>query len=318
MNRLTYLEYWRQTMPPYKTKLILNPNADMGNAWRLASDLRPVVDEYGGADWTGTVYPTHAVELARQAALDGYELVVAVGGDGTIHEVINGVMQVPPEQRPRVGIVPMGSGNDFAHGVGMKDNHAEALRQIFSGSPKPIDLAVVEDNLGRREYIDNTIGIGFDATVTIHSHSLTLLRGFVMYLVAVLQTIILNHDAAHLEIETDQESWVEDVLMLVVCNGPREGGGFMIAPDAVNTDGLLHYAMINKVSRAMMFRLVPEVMNGTHGRFKQVRMGSLKTMTLKSDRPLFIHIDGEIFADFGSDVRELKIEVLPQAIEVVV
>ncbi len=92
----------------------------------------------------------------------------------------------------------------------------------------------------------------------------------------------------------------------------------MIAPDAVNTDGLLHYAMINKVSRAMMFRLVPEVMNGTHGRFKQVRMGSLKTMTLKSDRPLFIHIDGEIFADFGSDVRELKIEVLHQAIEVVV
>ena len=305
-------------MPPYKTKLILNPNADMGNAWRLAADLRPVVDEYGGADWTGTVYPTHASELARQAALDGYELVVAVGGDGTIHEVINGVMQVPAQQRPRIGIVPMGSGNDFAHSIGMKDNHVEALRQIFAGTPKPIDLAVVEDNLGRREFVDNTIGIGFDATVTIRSHSLPLLRGFLMYLVAVLQTIILNHDAAHMEIETDEERWVEDVLMLVVCNGPREGGGFMVAPDAINTDGLLHYAAINKVSRPMMFRLVPEVMNGTHGRFKQVRMGHLRTMRLNSDRPHFIHIDGEVFADFGSDVRELKIDVLPQAIEVVV
>ncbi|MBM3145402.1 MAG: diacylglycerol kinase family lipid kinase [Chloroflexi bacterium] len=305
-------------MPPYKTKLILNPNADMGNAGRLAADLRPVVDEYGGADWSGTLHPTHAIELARQAAFDGYELVVAVGGDGTIHEVINGVMLLPPEQRPRIGIVPLGSGNDFAHSVGMKDNHVEALRQIFSGAPKPIDLAVVEDSLGRREYVDNTIGIGFDATVTIRSHSLPVVRGFLMYLVAVLQTIILNHDAAHMEIETDQESWTEDVLMLVVCNGPREGGGFLVAPDAVNNDGLLHYAAIKKVSRAMMFRLVPEVMNGTHGRFEPVRMGHLKKLTLKSDRPLFIHTDGEIFSDFGSDVRELKIEVLPQAVEVMV
>ena len=138
-----------------------------------------------------------------------------------------------------------------------------------------------------------------------------------MYLVAVLQTIILNHDAAHMEIETDNESWVEDVLMFVICNGPREGGGFMVAPDAVNTDGIFHYAAINNVSRAMMFRLVPEVMNGTHGRFDQVRMGHLTKMTLKSDRPLFIHIDGEVFADFGSDVKEHTLEVLPDAIEVV-
>ena len=72
---------------PRKTKLILNPMADMGNAWRVADDLRPIVAEYGQADWSGTVYPTHATELARQAALDGYEMVVALGGDGTVHEV---------------------------------------------------------------------------------------------------------------------------------------------------------------------------------------------------------------------------------------
>lgn len=304
-------------MAPQKTKIILNPNADMGNAWRMASDLRHVADEYGNADWTGTVYPTHAIELAKQAALDGYDLIIAMGGDGTVHEVINGVMQVPPEKRPQIGVVPMGSGNDFAHSVGMKDNHVEALRQIMTGKPKTIDLTLVEDNLGRKEYMDNTIGIGFDATVTIRSHSLPVIRGFLMYLVAVLQTIILNHDAAHMEIETDQGNWVEDILMLVVCNGPREGGGFMVAPEANNSDGILHFAAINKVSRAMMFRLVPEVMKGTHGRFEQVRMGTLKKMFLKSDRPLFIHIDGEVFADFGSDVRELKIEILPDAIEVV-
>ncbi|MEA3350363.1 MAG: diacylglycerol kinase family protein [Chloroflexota bacterium] len=305
-------------MASAKTKLIINPNADMGTAWRLAADLRPIVDEFGGADWSGTVYPTHAIELARQAALDDYELIIAVGGDGTVHEIINGIMQVPPEQRPRIGIVPMGSGNDFAHGVGMKRNHFEALHQVFTGQPRKIDLAVIEDNRGRKEYVDNTIGIGFDATVTIRSHSMPVVRGFLMYFIAVLQTIALNHDAAHLEIETDQESWIEDTVMLVICNGPREGGGFMVAPDAVIDDGLLHYAAIGDVSRLMMLRLVPEVMNGTHGRFKHVRMGHLKTMKLISDRPLFIHIDGEIFAGFGTNVREIKIETLPGAVEFMV
>lgn len=85
---------------PRKVKLILNPMADMGNAWRVAADLRPIVAEYGHADWSGTVYPTHATELARQAALDGYDMVVAMGGDGTVHEVVNGLMQVPEDNVP--------------------------------------------------------------------------------------------------------------------------------------------------------------------------------------------------------------------------
>ena len=88
-------------MPRHKIKLIINPNADLGRAWRVAADLRPLVDQLGGADWTGTVYPTHAIELARQAGEEGYELIIAAGGDGTAHEVINGLMQLPAERRPR-------------------------------------------------------------------------------------------------------------------------------------------------------------------------------------------------------------------------
>lgn len=303
-------------MLSHKTRLILNPNADLGNAWRMAADLRPVVDEFGGADWTGTVYPTHATELARQAALEGYERVIAIGGDGTIHEVINGVMQAPPEKRPRVGVVPLGSGNDFAHAVGMPKDPAAALRQILSGTPHKIDLIRVTDNLGRVEYIDNTIGIGFDAIVTLRSRDIPLVRGFVMYFLAVLHAIIRDHHPVPMHITTDQETWDENVIMLVVSNGPREGGGFQVCPEARLDDGLLHYAMIGDLSRSMMFRLVPEVMQGTHGRFPQVRMGTFHRITLKAERPLVIHTDGEIFAAFGSNVRELEMEVLPQAIEI--
>ncbi len=210
-------------MPQHSTKIILNPNADLGRAWRSAADLRPVVDEFGGTDWSGTVYPTHATELARQAALDGYELVIAAGGDGTVHEVINGLMQAPAERRPRLGVIPMGSGNDFAHSIGMTIDPPRALRQIFTGTPQRIDIGRLEDNLGRSEYWDNTIGIGFDATVTIRSRRIPYLRGFLIYLVSVLQTIILNHDAPRLSITSDLETWQEDILMLVLCNGGREG-----------------------------------------------------------------------------------------------
>jgi len=302
-----------------KTKVIVNPNADLGRAWRTAADLRYLVEQHGGADWAGTVYPTHAIELARQAAEAGYELVIAAGGDGTVHEVINGLMQAQGTQRPRLGIIPLGSGNDFAHAVGLDAKPEKALRQAFAGSPRRIDLGVFETGSGRREYFDNALGIGFDTTVTIRSRKLTYLRGFLIYLVAVLQTIILNHEAPKMRVVTDAESWEEESILFVIGNGRREGGGFLVTPDARPDDGLLHYASIRHVTRLKMLRLLPEVMGGTHGKFKQdVRMGVLKKMELHADAPLYVHADGEIISGFGSDLRDLQVELVPGAIEVMV
>jgi diacylglycerol kinase (ATP) len=200
----------------------------------------------------------------------------------------------------------------------MDTRPAFAMRQIFTGQPHLIDVGLLEDNLGRTEYWDNTVGIGFDATVTIRSRSFRYLRGFMIYLVAVLQTIILNHDAARLQVTSDQEKWEDDMLMLVLCNGGREGGGFNIAPEADNTDGIINYVGVRRVSRLMMLRLLPEFIKGTHQRFRQVRLGALQRLELQSDRPLLIHTDGEIFSGFGVDVRHLKAEVIPHAIQVMV
>ncbi len=302
---------------PRKVKIILNSMADMGNAWRAANDLRPVVAEYGHADWSGTVYPTHATELARQSGEQGYDMVIAMGGDGTVHEVVNGLMQVPAEKRPILGVVPVGSGNDFAHSIGIPIKPDHALAYALENDPSSVDLGLMTDAHGRQEYFDNTLGIGFDAVVTIRSHKLPVVRGFLMYLTAVIQTIILNHQPAHMHIQADDEKWEQGIIMLTICNGPREGGGFMVAPDAKNDDGILHYAMIGKVSRAMMLRLVPEVMNGTHGRFTQVKMGTCKQFSLTTDQPLYIHADGEIYTSFGSNLRQLHLEILPGALAVI-
>lgn len=300
-----------------KIKIILNPMADMRNAWRAANDLRPQINEYGGADWSGTVYPTHATLLARQAAESGYEMVIAMGGDGTVHEVVNGLMQVPEDRRPILGVVPVGSGNDFAHAIGIPMQSDRALAHALEGEPSAIDVGLMTDEHGRKEYFDNTLGIGFDAVVTIRSHKLPVLRGFAMYLTAVIQTIILNFDPALMKMEIDGQATEQRNLLLALCNGPREGGGFLIAPEAKLDDGLLHYAMIRAVSRPMMFRLLPEVMRGTHGRFEAVTIGTCKRLSLSADRPMYIHADGEIYTSFGSNLRKLSFEILPGALKVV-
>ena len=300
-----------------KAKIILNPMADMGNAWRVARDLRSITEQHGSVDWSGTVYPGHAIQLAQQAGEQGYDMVIAMGGDGTIHEVINGLMKVSEEKRPSLGVVPVGSGNDFAHGIHASRTPTEALTCALDGEVSTVDLGLMTDEHGRKEYFDNTLGIGFGAVVTIRSHKLPILRGFLMYLTAVIQTIILDHNPMAMQIETDDQKWEQSVIYLVICNGPREGGGFLIAPEAKIDDGLFHYAMITNVSRAMMFRIVPEVMKGTHGRFKQVRMGTCKKFTLSADRPLYIHADGEIFTGPGTDLRRVSFEILPNALKVV-
>jgi diacylglycerol kinase (ATP) len=301
-----------------RVKLIFNAHADRGRAWAVASSLQSIIEGHGSAEWASTEFPTHATQLALEAAEQGFDVVAALGGDGTVHEVVNGLMQLPAERRPMLAAVPVGSGNDFCSNIGITSEAELAMRRVFEGDAKPFDVGVIRDESGRIEYWDNTLGIGFDATVTIYSHQITRLQGFSMYLWAVIQTILRNHVAPKMQITTDKESFERDILMFTVCNGPREGGGFFVAPDARPDDGLLHYAMIEYVSRLMMFRLIPEVMNGTHGRFKQVRMGSLQKCKLTSELPITIHADGEIFAGLTSTVKQIEIEVLPGALKVII
>lgn len=299
-----------------RTKLIFNPHADRGHAWDVAQSFRATIDRAGGGSWATTEYPGHATELAAQAAEEGFEVVAALGGDGTVHEVVNGLMRFPPHRRPLLAAVPVGSGNDFCANVGIPEQPEMAIQRVFKGEPKAVDLATISDNNGQMEYWDNTISIGFGAAVAIYAYHITSLRGFPMYLWAVMKTIFLKHDAPAMVIETDRETIEQEILLLSLNNGPREGGGFLTSPGARPDDGELNYALIGDVSRLFMFRLIPEVMRGTHGKFAPVRLGAFKELYLRSTEPIPIHTDGEIYADFSSEVTELTIQVLPGELQV--
>lgn len=302
---------------PRRTKLIFNPHADRGHAWDIAYTFRATVDRHPGTEWAATEYPGHATDLAAQAIEDGFDVVAALGGDGTVHEVVNAIMAAPEERRPLLAGVPLGSGNDFCANVGIPLNPDEAINRVFEGKIRWVDLATIEDNRGRFEHWDNTISIGFGASVAIYSYGIRRLRGLPMYLWAVIKTIFLQHNAPRMIIETDQERFEQGILLISLNNGPREGGGFLTSPGAAMDDGLLNYAVIEDISRPMMFRLIPEVMRGTHGRFRQVRLGAFRRMKLTSTEPIPVHVDGEIFADFHSNVNELTIEVKPRALRVI-
>lgn len=294
-------------------QIIMNPTANHGRAEEVIASMHPQLEQIG-ATIRRTERRWHAIELARLAGGQDCDLVIAAGGDGTVHEVVNGLMQVPANKRPLLGIIPLGSGNDFAHILGVPEDPAEALQSCITGEQHVLDIGSVRDGEGRQEFFDNTMGIGFDAAVTINSRKITSIHGFMMYFLATMQTIIKHFTPLDIHVETEAESWDETMIMLTLANGPREGGGFIIAPGASLDDGILEYCAIRRISRLMMFRLVPEFMKGTQARFKPVRMGSCRQMLVESRQPLFVHLDGEIYAGFDTQNHKLEIEILPAAL----
>ena len=296
---------------------IVNPKADKGKAKQASSALRPLIPNDIHASWVETDAPTHATNLAMKAVQERAEVIVAFGGDGTVHEIVNGIMQFKPDERPQLAIVPLGSGNDFSINAGIPENPEEAIQKAFNGHSKEVDVCVLEDDTNRKEYWINAMGIGFDADAAIHTKKSKHLKGFGMYLWAVIQTILHHHHIANMTIRTDAAIMEKEILMLGLCNGAREGGGFLVAPDASIDDGILDYALIGGVSRLKLFRLIPEVMRGTHGRFKEVEMGRFRELNAIFDRPMAIQLDGEIFSEFESSTRAISIKILPKALQVI-
>jgi diacylglycerol kinase (ATP) len=298
-----------------RMKVILNPIAGRGRGARVEPELRRYLEaEKIDFDLARTARPWHAMELAEQAVGDGFEIVVAAGGDGTMHEVVNGLMAASGGgETGTLGIIPIGSGGDFAHTVGVPPNLQAACHRLAHGQVRIVDVGQITMPGQAIRYFDNTLGIGFDGVVTVEALKVKWLRGLALYLPVVLKTVFLSLKIPRATIEYDGQTLALPALMICVANGPREGGGFLVAPQAQPDDGLFDLCIAREVGRLGQLGLIPHFMKGTHVGQEPVTMARAKRVTISSPDDLVAHVDGEVLC---TDGHQIECKVLPRRLRV--
>jgi YegS/Rv2252/BmrU family lipid kinase len=251
--------------------------------------------------WTEA--PGHGVELARQARAES-DVVCAVGGDGTVHEVVNGLM---PDPVPFV-VMPAGSGNDFAGMFPFPRTPAELDAVLTAGMGARIDVL----ECGER-YCVNSSGLGFEAAVTRESLSITRLRGLPLYLTAAMRALA-SFDCPPMTLElADGEKIEGERLMVSVGNGVSAGGGFHLTPDALPDDGLIDLCVVARIGRARVLRLLPGAIKGRHTGAAPVTMRRTQSVTISAERPFHVHVDGEYL---GETRGPMHFRVIPRCLPV--
>ena len=254
--------------------------------------------------------PGDAVALAQRAKQDGFELVIAVGGDGTIYETVNGLARAAGAGvAGTLGIIPIGSGNDFVKMLDIPSGWQAACRRIAHGGPRRVDIGRIDDR-----FFVNNVGMGFDAQVGIEALKVTWARGKAVYMVALARNMLFSYRTPNVKIEMDGESFSRQITLLTVGNGRCSGGGFWLTPSAEIDDGLFDVCIGRKMSKLQILALVPYVMKGTHVTHPEVQMARARRIVVTSDEPLPVHADGEII--YTSATR-IEAELLPRKLELI-
>lgn len=229
------------------------------------------------------------VTLAREACEAGWPVVIAVGGDGTAHGVANGICAAGGHN-VQFGVVPVGTGNDFAKLLHLVPGPVEAnLRRLLGGAVRRFDVGRA---LG--EYFINGLGIGFDAEVVRQLTRFPRLRGFALYLAAVYRTFI-GFRAPNLDVRAAEHRENGELMMLEISIGTTAGGGFRLTPEATPDDGLFDVCVIRKVGWLEFLRYVPRVIRGTHASCPPVRMFRSAAVHVSPRSPgVAVHMDGEL------------------------
>ncbi|MEO6067703.1 MAG: diacylglycerol kinase family protein [Gemmatimonadota bacterium] len=292
------------------TAILYNPVAGRGRARATVAEVvKEARRHFRDVELLTTESPGDGVRLGKLAAERGMERVIVVGGDGTVHEAANGILSVRRPTLPALGVVPEGTGNDFAKLIGTAGCGAsEAVRRLAHGQLARYDIGEAWG-----EYFVNTLGVGLDAEVARHLRTVKHLRGTLAYGMALLRALRTYRDL-ELEITVGTERFSGKWLMVAAGIGAVEGGGFHLMPSARPDDGQLDVCAIRPVALLRLLALVPMVMLGKHARFREVWMGRTDRITFRGTQPIFVHVDGELRSP-GS--TELAITIHPGLLSVI-
>jgi diacylglycerol kinase (ATP) len=275
-------------------RIILNPMARHGAGRKLRSVIeRGLAARHVDFDIVETAASGHAEALARAAADAGVGAVVAAGGDGTVHEVANGLMSADATNTA-LGLIPIGTGNDFVKMFPGTGTLEAALDTLAACCTTPADIGVATWD-GHSEFFVNAMGTGIDVEVVRQMRRSRLLPGAIIYVSALLRALV-RYRPLPVSICVDGTMALHRIMNMAVCNGPSIGGSFRICPEARIDDGLLDVCIIGELPMHRNVRMVPRVIRGTHAGQPGVTMLRGRSITLRTDagRTLPFQLDGEL------------------------
>lgn len=295
-----------------KTKgitLIVNPASGQGRGRILRPQIRSHFERAGfETQIIESEHPGHVQDIVAECYRKAIPRVVIAGGDGTIFEAVNGIMRsanpIP------LGIVPIGSGNDFVKAVGIPSDWAFACDRIIHGEPQLVDIGRCNGH-----YFANGVGIGLDARIATRAKSIHIVSGHKVYYLAAIRQLLAGVDTPQVTLEIDDNTYIQEISLLAVANGTCFGGSFKIAPHSRVDDGELYVVVARGVSRWRALQILPKITKGRHTGIDEVQYYNAKRIVVTSAKPLPIHLDGELIE---IESNRYEIEVIPKRLNVIV
>ena len=290
--------------------MFVNPTAGRGRAGRRLSRILDIFAEVGiDMDLQTSRSVGDLEDQIRIAVGSGAERIIVAGGDGSIHEAVNGIMRA--EGSAKLGIIPTGTGNDFAKACAIpldweQASRLLAVRLTTDSTYRQIDIGRMNDR-----YFANGAGIGFDAKVTKVARSYRWPIGDLVYLLAIFRCMVDGIATPKVTIVADGLNWDEPLTLANISNGAWIGGMFHIAPMAINNDGQLELLIASPVSRLRILSLLPKLIRGEHLGESEISHASVRRVRIEASAPVPSHLDGEV----GALERSYDIEILPGALE---
>ena len=281
--------------------VILNRTAHRGRGARILDRLERALRQHGiEYEIHQTQHPGHASQLVASQGCE-FERIIVCGGDGTLHEALQGLNL----QRQRLGLIPCGTGNDFAWMNHIPRRIEDAVARIARQQVHHIDLGTCN-----QVRFHNSVGIGFEGQVNWESHRIRHLRGAAVYAAAVFKTLSQRREWPS-RLTWQGGDWSGDLFLASICLGARVGGAFRMTPDARNDDGLLDLMFSAHTSLWNILRLLPRTLNGSHTRSRRVELARSPWVRVEAPGGIPVHLDGEFM---GRNETALDIQILPAAL----
>jgi len=299
-------------------KVIVNPVAGAGRTGREWPRIKGMFEGNGlRFEHDMTEAPGHAIELAKEAARNGYDMVVSVGGDGTINEVVNGLYASGNIKDATLGIISTGTGSDYIRTVGIPRRSEDACRCFIKPRKRTVDLGVVEyTNNGKKHerLFVNFAGFGFDAEIVRRTtRQFKALGSLPSYLLGVFVTLVAYRNK-DISLKIDGEELEKRVCTVIMNNGQYGGGGMFTAPGADLTDGLLDVLIVGDLSKPDLLRSLPRIYKGTHLTHPKVTLKKAREIEVSSKNgAMQLQADGELLGEVPARFR-----VLPSLLNVII